>query len=230
MVEALNIHACTAYALGNVLMVHYARRDVASIERIARQMYAHCEEGGYLLWTAQARIYLGWAQAMTGSFEAGIEEMKAGMESYRLTGSDLMKTQFCLMLADVQSRARRPGEALAALSRGIRYVEESQEHAHEPELHRRRGEILIAQGATSAGEVSLKRAIETARTQQARMLELRAALSLSKFLLDQGRKGDVAPLLQPIVESFTEGYQTPELDEASAVLQSVGCAAPSTGA
>ena len=230
MVEALNIHACTAYAMGNVLMIHYARRDLAAIQHTAEQMYAHCDEGGYLLWSAQARIYRGWVQAMSGNVEAGIDEMKAGLESYRLTGSDLMKTQFCLMMAEAQSRARRPGEALAALSRGLRYVEESQERAFEPELHRLRGEILIDQGATSAGEASLKRAIEAAQSQQARMLGLRAALPLAKFLRDQGRKAGVAPLLQPIVDSFEEGHETPELIEASAILQSLSCAAQSTGA
>jgi len=222
LVEALVIPACTVYALACSMMIHYARRDRATIERLAEQLIELGNDGGYLLWSSQGRIYRGWAQAMKDNPEAGIAEMKAGLEGYRLTGSDLMSTQFSLMMAEAQMRAGRPGEALAALSRGLRYVDAGEERAHEPELHRLRGEILLAQGAGAAGEASLCRAIERAQAQQAKMLELRAAVSLAKHRLRQSDHDSIAALLQPLDEWFTEGRDIPELLETRQILESLG--------
>jgi class 3 adenylate cyclase/predicted ATPase len=224
IVEALNIHACTAFAVGNTLLLNYARRELAAIVETSERLYAISSEGGYLLWVAQGRIYRGWAQAMNGSADAGIAEMKAGLESYRLTGSDLMTPQFCLMMAEAQMRAGRPGEALGALSRGLRYVEESHERAHEPELHRLRGEILLAQGASAAGEASLCRAIDRAQAQQAKMLELRASIALARLRRDQGRIAEAGALLRPLEIWFQEGRDIPELRETRALLESLGSA------
>jgi class 3 adenylate cyclase/predicted ATPase len=226
-IEALGIPACTAYALGCILMIHYARRDRATVARLSEELYTLASDGGFLLWASQGRIYRGWAQAMNDDMEAGIAEMKAGLEGYRLTGSDLMTTQFCLMMAEAQLSAGRPGEALAALSRGLRYVETHQERAFEPELHRLRGEIMIAQGAGAAGEASLRRAIERAQAQQAKMLELRAAIALARLRWDQGQAAEAAALLQPLEGWFKEGRDLPELVEARAILASLGHAAQS---
>jgi class 3 adenylate cyclase/predicted ATPase len=223
MLESLNIHACTAFGLGNILLLDYARRDLTSIDRISKQLCDICAEGGYILWAAQGRIYRGWHLAMTADADAGIAEINAGVESYHLTGSNLMTPQFCLMLAEAQLRAGRPGEALGSLSRGLKYIDASQEHAHEPELHRLRGEILIAQGAGAAGETSLRRAIECAQGQHAKMLELRAALPLAEVLRKGGKNSEAAALLQPLDAWFQEGRDRPELVEARALLNSLGC-------
>ncbi|MGH9606309.1 MAG: AAA family ATPase [Terracidiphilus sp.] len=226
MIETLNIPACTAFGLGNLLLVVYSRRDLEEIDRISDKLCALCAEGGYLLWAAQGRIYRGWVEAMRANSEAGIDEIKAGVEAYRLTGSNLMTPQFSLMMAEAQLKAGRPGEALGAISRGLRYAEEFHEGAQEPELHRLRGEILIAQGATSAGEASLHRAIERAQAQQAKMLELRAALALAKVRRERGRSDEAAALLQPIHDWFQEGRDLPELREARVFLDP--SATPST--
>lgn len=229
-IEALAVPACTVYARACAMMIDFARRDHETVRRSADRLVAEAAEGGFLLWAAQGRIYRGWVQAMTGDPEAGIAEMKAGLESYRLTGSDLMTPQFCLMVAEAQLRAGRPGDALGALSRGLRYVEESQEHVHEPELHRLRAEIMIAQGATAAGEASLGKAMERAQAQQAKMLELRAALVLARLRRDQGRVAEAAALLQPLDAWFEKGSELPELREAAELLESFGTAAHDVGA
>ncbi|HEX8711980.1 MAG TPA: adenylate/guanylate cyclase domain-containing protein [Terracidiphilus sp.] len=220
-IEALAIPACTVYARACAMMIDYAKRDVATIEQSAELLFREATEGGNLLWVAQARIYRGWAQAMNGHAEAGIAEMKAGLEGYRMTGSNLMTPQFCLMMAEAQQRAGRPGEALAAVSRGLKYADESLEHVHEPELHRLRGEILLNQGASGAGEASLRRAIECAQEQKAKMLELRAAVAYAKMRIGQRRDAEAETILQPLEAWFTEGRETPELREARAILESL---------
>ncbi len=229
VIETLNLPACTVYALACAMMIQFARRDYATVRQSAETLWQLANDGGFLLWVAQGRIYRGWVQAMTENPDAGIAEMKAGFESYRLTGSELMSTQWQIMLAEAQLRANRPGEALAALSRGMAHVTNFREHVHEPELHRLRGEILIAQGAGSSGETSLYRAIEIARAQQARMLELRAAISLAKHIRTQGRITEAIGLLQPLDDWFQEGRDLPELREAREILESLGCAAENAG-
>jgi class 3 adenylate cyclase/predicted ATPase len=221
-IEALNNPASTVYAMACAMMLDFARRDYAAAQRYAETLHGLATEGGFLLWVAQARIYRGWTQAMTRDAEAGITEMRAGLDSYRLTGSDLMTPQFCIMMAEAQLRAGRPGEALASVSRGLRYVEESQEHVHEPELHRLRGEILVAQGAISSAEASLAKAIERAQAQQAKMLELRAALALARLRRSHGRAAEAALLLQPLADWFQEGRDLPEILEARSILESAG--------
>ena len=227
VIEALNMPPTTVYGLGVSMMLFFARRDVEVVARQSEELYAAAAEGGYLFWIAWARMHRGWAQAMLGSPETGIAEMQAGLQSYGLTGSALMMPQWMLMLAEAQLRASRPGEALASLSRGIAHVEEFQEHVHEPELHRLRGEVLIAQGAGGAGEASLNRAIEIARAQQAKMLERRAAIALAKLRRGQGRVAEARALLQAMAEWFQEGLDGPELCETRAILQSLdGGSAP----
>ncbi len=228
-IEALGIPACTVYALACAMMIHYARRDYETIEAASERLCQSATEGGYLLWAAQGRIYRGWVQAMKGNAEAGIAEMNAGLEGYRMTGSNLMTPQFCLMMAEAQLRAGRPGEALAAILRGMNYAGEAQEHIHEPELHRLRGEILLTQGASGAGAASLRKAIECAQGQKAKMLELRAALALAKLHHKQGRNDEAAALLQPLDAWFVEGRGIPELVETRALLASIAGAGQSAG-
>ena len=218
MIEALGLPPCTAYGLAIGMFLHYARRDHAVIAELAEPLHEVSTEEGFVLWAAQARIYRGWAHAMAGDAKAGVEELQAGLEAYRLTGSGIMLPQLWLMTAEALERADRPGEALAALATGLEIAEEQHEFAYEPELHRVKGEIQIAEGANSAGEASLRRSIGVARAQQARILELRAALVLARLLRDQGHAAEARAELQPVVDWFIEGHGTPELIDARALL------------
>jgi class 3 adenylate cyclase/tetratricopeptide (TPR) repeat protein len=222
IIESLNIPACTAYGLGHMLLYHYARRDRPAIADVARRLYPLCVEEGYLVWAAQARIYLGWLEALEGDAQSGIAEMNAGLESYRLTGSGLMTLQFCLMRGEVLWTAGQPQEALTALAEGIAHAAECHEHIYEPELHRLMGEILLAQGETADGETCLRRAIAVARGQSAKMLELRATIALARWLVASDRIDDVRDLLSPLESWFHDGRELiPELRDAQRLLDAL---------
>jgi class 3 adenylate cyclase len=222
MIEAVNIDVATTFALGYVVHFHHLRRDRAAVEALAEPAYTRAAEGGYLFWASQSRVFRGWAQAMSGDAEAGIADMKAALESYRLTGSRLNTSLFCLMMAEAELQAGRPGEALLDIFSGLKHAAECEERAQESELHRLRGEIQLMQGEPAIGEASLRRAIEIARGQHAKMFELRAALPLAKFLRDHGRVEEVTPLLQPLDEWFAEGRDLPELREMRSMLETAG--------
>jgi class 3 adenylate cyclase/predicted ATPase len=217
-IEALDISACTAFALGSTLLFHYARRDHAAVANMAERLCTLSAEEGYLFWAAWGSVYQGWAQAMNGDSDAGLAQIESGLESYRLTGSGLAMPQFCMMTAEAQLRAGRPDEALAALSRGLTHAAEFQEHVNEPELHRLTAEIHLMRSETAKGEAGLRRAIEVAQSQKAKMLELRAAIALAKLWRNQGKIAETRALLQPLDDWFQERDDLPELYEARAIL------------
>ncbi|HJT88328.1 MAG TPA: hypothetical protein VJ732_10740, partial [Bryobacteraceae bacterium] len=222
MIEALDLSACTAFALGCSLDYHYHWRDHATIARKAEQVYRLSLEEGYLFWVAQTRILGGWARAMSGDPEAGIKEMQAGLESYRVTGSGLLLPEFSLMMAEAELRAGRLPEALAAISQGLAQAAENDERIQEAELHRLDGEIRLLTGDESGGEASLLRAIEVARGQQSKASELRAAVALARRRGEQGRPDEARALVAPLVEWYRGASGIPELDEARAIVGSNG--------
>jgi class 3 adenylate cyclase/predicted ATPase/ABC-type transport system involved in cytochrome c biogenesis ATPase subunit len=215
VIEALDIPACTALGLGDGLMIHYARRDLSAIGARVERLYALSTEGGLLLWAGQARIYRGWLQAMQGDPEAGLAEMKSGVEAYRLTGSGVQMPHWCLMTAEARWRAGRLEEATESISEGLATAEEHEERVYESELYRVRGEIQFEQGADADGEASLRRAIEVARAQNAKMVELRAALAFARLVR---RESEARELLRPLDDWFLEGRDMPELREARTIL------------
>src|SRR5262249_50788953 len=118
---------------------------------------ARSTEDGSLFWSAQARIFRAWARAMNGETEAGIAELKFGLETYRQTGSGLLMPHWNLMLAEANWRAGRPDEALAAVSSGLAHSAQFGEHCTDSDLHRLNGEILVETGANASAEASFCR-------------------------------------------------------------------------
>jgi class 3 adenylate cyclase/predicted ATPase len=220
IIETLNIPACTVSASGVMVLNHYLRRDYAAVARVAENVLNLSTESGYLYWIATTRFYRGWAWTMLGNPQAGLPEMSAGREGTRFISSGITMPQLSVMLAEAEWKAGSPNRALEAVGAGLARVGEYGEREHEAELHRLRGEILMERGDASGAEASLHSAIEVARSQQAKMFELRAALSLAKLHSGEGRTTEVRDLLRPLVEWFREGRDTPELRDARTLLAS----------
>ena len=115
-------------------------------------------------------------------------------------------------------------EALSALARATRLAEQNFAHYWDAELSRLRGEALLTRNgsAEQEGESALREAVEVARNQEAKMLELRAATSLGRLWRDQARRSDARDLLAPVYEWFTEGHDLPDLAEAKSLLEELG--------
>lgn len=161
----------------------------------------------------------GEALALMGQLQEGIAQMREGTAEDQAVPVRLYLSGTLGHLARAQGKAGRPDEGLTTLAEALALVEETDERHWEAELHRLKGELLMMQGAEDEAEASFLKAVEVARSQQARSWELRATLDLCRMLRQQGRVGEARQVLAEIYGWFTEGFDTPDLREAGALMQ-----------
>lgn len=201
------------------LTYHRYRRDTHAAYQQALEMIHFTTERGLTDHCAKGNLFLGWTQAQRGIVKPGLELMRQGLAVQRAIGTKEDFPIYAHMLAEACLLAGRPAEGLAEIHQAIREADELGLRVWTAELHRCRGELLLSADtdADSAPEC-----FETARAiaveQQARSLELRAATSLAKLRLRQGQADAARALLQPISQTFTEGFGTRDLQEAKALL------------
>jgi predicted ATPase len=208
------------------------RRDFEALERQARALMTIAEEQGATFWIAAAAMAEGLTQVHRGESEQGLTRFSRAREDWRATGSRFYDPLFAAVLADLHLQGGRPGEGLPAIDEALALAHVSGELVWEAEIHRLRGELLLAaSGIAEAGapaaigasntaeaEACLVRALEIARRQAAKSLELRAATSLARLRQRRGERRAAADLLAPVYRGFTEGLDTPDLTEARALL------------
>jgi predicted ATPase len=120
--------------------------------------------------------------------------------------------------AEAYAMLGQPSEGLDCLADAAQTIETTEERCHEAELYRLRGVFLHAAGDPSAAEVNHRRSLEVARSQSAKLFQLRTSISLARLWRDQGRRTDARDLLAPIYGWFTEGFDAPDLKDAKALL------------
>jgi len=166
----------------------------------------------------------GWALAMQSQGAEGIAQIRQGIAAYRATGAAILVPWFCILLAEVSDRFGHTEDGLQALAEARTLVEQHEERWWEAEVCRLRGVLLLRQTGTSQAEAEgwLQRALDVARRQEAKSLELRAAMSLSRLWQQQDKQAEARALLAPIYGWFTEGFDTADLQEAKALLEELG--------
>jgi class 3 adenylate cyclase/predicted ATPase len=213
-----------AYARCHVAIVSQLRRDVLAVHEQAEAAITLSTEQRFPLWVALGTIFRGWALAMQGQGEAGLAQIRQGIAAWRATGAALFVPCFCTMLADVSARLGHPEDGLQALAEAHTLVEQQEERWWEAEIARLRGVLLLRQTGTPQAEAEtwLQRALDVSRRQEAKSLELRASISLSRLWQQQGRRDDARALLAELYGWFTEGFDTADLQEAKALLDALG--------
>jgi predicted ATPase len=165
----------------------------------------------------------GWAAAAQGQHDAGLAELREGIETWRGTGTEIGRTYLLGLLADAHGRAGDVERALAVLDEAIAAMEQSGERLVEAELVRLRGEMLDARQSDGAeADRCLRDALAIARRRGARLLELRVATSLARRWIGRGQRAKARRLLGGIRGSFTEGAGTGDLEAARALLGEEG--------
>jgi predicted ATPase len=141
------------------------------------------------------------------------------MDEYRNAGYKLGITALDVLLCPALLSNQQHESALAVIEQGLATVSRNSERVFEAELYRLKARALILRGSRDAGIEFLDKALRTARSQQAKALELRSATDLAALWMDQGKRGEAAELLAPIYGWFTEGFETHDLRQARALLE-----------
>jgi predicted ATPase len=161
------------------------------------------------------QILRGAALLLLGQVKEAIASLRAGLPPGRTGG--VRSLGFALLTTALMETGEHP-EGMTLISEALQGVEATGEGWWNPELHRSRGLVLLAQNKLAEGEASIRQALELAHKQQAKSWELRAATSLARFWAEQGRRAEANELLAPIYRWFTEGFDTADLKDAKALL------------
>ncbi len=199
------------------------RRDVPAVHEQAEAAVALSTAQGFPHWAAVGTSLRGWALAMQGQGEEGMAQVRQGIAAWRATGAALLVPYFCTLLAEVSDHLGHTEDGLQALAEAHTLVEQHEERWWEAEVYRLRGVLLLQQPGTSQAEAEtwLQRALDVARRQQAKSLELRAAMSLARLWQRQGKRTEAYELLAPVYNWFTEGFDTADLQEAKTLLDAL---------
>jgi predicted ATPase len=171
--------------------------------------------------TGEAMISQGWCLTMLGEPEKGVSQLTRGLAASRAHGR-LLLPLYLILLADAYRKVQQPQRGLMQLDEAIRLIDDTEIRYYEPETHRVRGELRLSMHDNGGAEVSFRKAIAVAQRQSAKFWELRAATSLARLWRDQGKRAEACDLLAPIYGWFTEGFDTPDLKEAKALLEELG--------
>jgi len=192
--------------------------DNAALEEQVERLTALVAEQGFPYWGAQGAIYRGWIKVKSGDVAEGISLLQSGSSAFRATGAEMFVPHYLVLLAGAYEIADRVEEGLVLLDEASEIVERTGEHWFTAELYRHKGQVLLRQGHTGAAEELYCKALDIAREQEAKLWELRAAMSLARVRRDQERCAEARDVLAPVYGWFTEGFDTPNLKEAKALL------------
>jgi predicted ATPase len=220
LAHALSHPYSLAFAWSMAACVAQWRRDVSAVHEQAEAVIALATAQGFPQWVALGTSLRGWALARQGQGEAGMAQVHQGIIAWRATGAALWLPYLCTVQADVSAHLGRPEDGLQALDEAHTLMEQHEERWWEADVCRLRGVLLLRQPGTppAEAEACFQQALDVARRQEAKALELRAAMSLSRLWQQQGKRTEARALLAPIYGWFTEGFDTADLQEAKALL------------
>ncbi|HEY7316685.1 MAG TPA: adenylate/guanylate cyclase domain-containing protein [Candidatus Binatia bacterium] len=228
LAEELSHPLSLAEALGYAAWLYEFRREPEAVQERAEALLALASKHGFPYWLTQATILRGWALADKGqTAEEGVAQMCQGLLAYRTTGAEVARAHYLLLLAKIYGKVKKAEEGLTVMSEVLTWSRKNTGWYYEAELHRLKGELLLnaecemenAEFVRRSAEESFSEAIEISRRQQAKSLELRAAMSMSRLWDKQGKKAEARQLLAEIYGWFTEGFSTADLREAKALLE-----------
>jgi predicted ATPase/class 3 adenylate cyclase len=210
-----------AYSLMCAAVVHWFLREDQAARKRAEAVMALSREQGFPFWLIWGRILRGWALAVQGQGEEGITEIQEGLTAYQVTGAEVFRPSFLCLLAEAYGHMGESEKQLSTLAEALAAVHRSGETWWKAELHRLTGESLLASrgGNSSEVEASFHQSLYIARRQQAKSLELRAALSLSRLWHRNSKRQEARELLGATYGWFTEGPDTADLRDARMLLE-----------
>ncbi len=247
-------HAYTLVsALNSSSWLHHFCQERAGIQEQAEEVIAICTKQGIALLLAWGTILRGWALAEQGQGEAGINQIHQGLAAAQAMEAGVFRTHQLTLLAETYDAVGEPEAGLRVLAQALAQVETTGERFWEAEIYRLKGELLLKlEGAQLSRSPSASRlpspskgrvnsvegmqdvespegcflkAMEIARRQEGKSLELRATVSLGRLWQQQGKKDQARRMLADIYGWFTEGFDTIDLQQAKALLDELSAEA-----
>ena len=199
------------------------RREPEQMRSRAEARLALSTESGFFTGRALSEFYLGWADALAGDLDGGIARMRQHMQDLKAAGSADISDRCLTFIAHALGQLGRFDESLGLIDESLQFIERTGQRYYEAELHRMKGELLLARASSNAeqAEQSFRTAIEIARKQHAKSWELRATTSLARLLAKQRKRDKARPMLAEIYGWFTEGFDTPDLKDAKSLLDQI---------
>jgi predicted ATPase len=222
---------CETFALDFVTWVHVLRREEHAAQASIAALMEIAPEHGFQFLLADSRVLHGWILAAQGMEAAGLQQVQPAIAAYEATGAVMSRPSHLMLLAKVYGKAGQTEEGLAALTRARAVADHTGEKSYEAELYRLQGDLTLAKShrvgrkrqvatdTAAEAEACFQKAIEVARRQRAKSLELRAVMALTRLWQHQGKRRPAHAMLSEIYGWFTEGFDTRDLVEAKALLE-----------
>jgi class 3 adenylate cyclase/predicted ATPase len=211
-----------ATALHLASTLHVWRREAQLVQELAEATIVLSREHGFIRWLGGGLIRKGWAVATLGSAEEGIAQIRQGIATWREIGTKQAELQHLAMLAEAYKTGGQIEAGFSALAEALAIMHTSEERYYEAEVYRLRGELLLEEGKKfKAAEESFLQALAVARQQGAKSLELRAVMSLCRLWQKRDMRAQAHQMLTEIYRWFTEGFNTLDLQEAKALLDTL---------
>ncbi len=211
-------------AWGFCTTVHYFRGEYEQALRCAERAIEICEDSGFVVWLAHAKVMHGRLVAELAGADAGVAEMQQAYQMWSSTGAVVTQAFYLAMQAEGLSLAGKPDEGIAVLDIAFDIVQKVKERYYEAEIRRLRGELMLQSAvrwrdAAAEAEQWFTGALELAREKELRSLALRSAMSLAQLWRAQGRGSDAQMLLEKEVSWFSEGLDTSDLRRAHRLMR-----------
>jgi predicted ATPase len=210
----------TALAHSFSATVYLFRREPRRVRTQADALAAICSEHGFPFFRPMEPILRGWALAADGEVSEGVTTIQEGLDAIRAGGVNRRLSFQLALLAEACAWAGDTERGLEALTEAETVIEATGEHRWEAEVHRLKGEMLATRSDADGddAEAHLNRALDVARRQEAKWFELRAATALARLWAAQGKRAEARDMLAPVYGWFSEGFDTPDLTDAKALL------------
>jgi predicted ATPase len=231
-----------AFALYFVAVLHQFRRESSTAQQRAEELLAFAHKHAFSYWLTMASVIRGKEEARQGTAPEGLVQVRQGLAALQKTGTAIAQTYWLTLLVETNDSSEQQEEGTAAITQALERATLHNERNWEPELYRLKGQLMLQKETRDwrlktgpfSGTPSLKphvstevdreveeyfrKAIDLAHQQKARMLKLRAAVSLAHLWKRQGRNAEARQLLSGLYNWFTEGFDTVDLREAHALL------------
>ncbi len=220
-IQSYSIYASQCFTQVAAATLHQWRREPDDAQRHVESGLALADKlSGHVITTPRGRTLQGWVLAQRERPKEGIDLLRRSMADYRARGAVLTCTHMLAMLAETYCQIGEIDESLQAVEEALDLVDTYDERWWESDLYRLRAELRLQRDASDIlpAAADLQRALQVARQQEAKSLELRAAIGFARLLQQQNRASEARQLLTPIFNWFTEGFDTVDLREAEVLL------------